>query len=146
MYSLAKVLWSVTLAEEKKSKIKKQTRARNNGLIVLTDRYPQTLFAGCSDGPLLSKYEGNGLMGKIAAWEQRIYASAALNPPDLTVKLVVPTDVAIERKPEMTAEEIETKKKIVMGLNLSDNTLVVDTSRPFEDTRAEILEAIWKIL
>lgn len=146
LYSLAKVLWSVTLAEEKKSKIKKQTKARNNGLIVLTDRYPQTLFAGCSDGPLLSKYEGNGLMGKIAAWEQRIYASAALNPPDLTVKLVVPTDVAIERKPEMTAEEIETKKKIVMGLNLSDNTLVVDTSRPFEDTRAEILEAIWKIL
>ena len=46
----------------------------------------------------------------------------------------------------MTAEEIETKKSIVMGLNLSENTLVVDTSRPFEETRAEILEAIWKIL
>lgn len=146
LYSIAKVLWAVTLAKEKKAKIKDQTKARNNGLIVLTDRYPQTLYAGCSDGPLLSKYEGKGLMGKIAAWEYRIYASAALNPPDLTVKLIVPTEVAIERKPEMTAEEIETKKKIVMGLNLSDNTLVVDTSRPFEVTRAEILEAIWKIL
>ncbi len=145
-YSLAKVMWAVTLAKEKKAKIKDQTKARNNGLIVLTDRYPQTLFAGCSDGPLLSKYEGKGLMGKIAAWEHRIYASAAMNPPDLTVKLIVPTEVAIERKPEMTAEEIETKKKIVMGLNLSDNTLVVDTSHPFEETRAEILEAIWKIL
>ena len=145
-YSLAKVLWAVTLAKEKKAKIKDQTKARNNGLIVLTDRYPQTLFAGCSDGPLLSKYESKGLMGKIAAWEHRIYASAAMNPPDLTVKLIVPTEVAIERKPEMTAEEIETKKKIVLGLNLSDNTLVVDTSHPFEETRAEILEAIWKIL
>lgn len=146
LYSIAKILWAVTLAKEKKAKIKDQTKARNNGLIVLTDRYPQTLYAGCSDGPLLSKYEGKGLMGKIAAWEYRIYAFAALNPPDLTVKLIVPTEVAIERKPEMTAEEIETKKKIVMGLNLSDNTLVVDTSRPFEVTRAEILEAIWKIL
>lgn len=145
-YSLAKVLWAVTLAKEKKTKIKDQTKARNNGLIVLTDRYPQTLYAGCSDGPLLSKYEGKGLMGRIAAWEHRVYASAAMNPPDLTVKLIVPTEVAIERKPEMTAEEIETKKKIVMGLNLSDNTLVVDTSRPFEETRAEILEAIWNIL
>lgn len=146
LYSFAKVIWAVTLAKEKKAKIKDQTKARNNGLIVLTDRYPQTLFAGCSDGPLLSKYEGKGIMGKIAAWEHRVYASAAMNPPDLTVKLIVPTEVAIERKPEMTTEEIDTKKKIVMGLKLSDNTLVVDTSRPFEETRAEILEAIWNIL
>lgn len=145
-YLLAKVLWAVTLAKEKKAKIKDQTKARNNGLIVLTDRYPQTLYAGCSDGPLLSRFEGKGLMGRIAAWEHSVYASAAMNPPDLTVKLMVPTAVAIERKPEMTAEEIETKKRIVMGLNLSDNTLVVDTSRPFEETRAEVLEAIWNIL
>ena len=146
LYSLAKILWAVTLAKEKKEKIKKQSKARNNGLIVLTDRYPQTLIAGCSDGPLLSKYEGKGLMGRIAAWEHRVYASAAMNPPDLTVKLIVPTDVAIERKPEMTIEEIETKKKIVMDLNLSENTFVVDTSRSFEETRAEILEVIWGIL
>lgn len=146
LYSFAKILWAITLAKEKKAKIKDQTKARNNGLIVLTDRYPQTLFAGCSDGPLLSKYVGKGIMGKIAAWEHKIYASAAINPPDLTVKLIVPTIVAIERKPEMTAEEIDTKKKIVMGLNLSDNTLVVDTSRPFEETRSEILEKIWNIL
>ena len=146
IYSLAKIIWAVTLAKEKQSKIRYQTKARNNGLIVLTDRYPQTLYAGCSDGPLLSKYEGSGLLGKIAAWEHRVYESASMNPPDLTVKLVVPTEVAIERKPEMTAEEIETKKSIVLGLNLSKNTLVVDTSRPFEETRAEIMEAIWKII
>lgn len=146
LYSLAKVIWAITLTNEKKTKIRQQTKARNNGLIVLTDRYPQTLYPGCSDGPLLSKYEGKGLLGKIADWEHRVYESAAMNPPDLTVKLIVPTAVAIERKPEMTAEEIDTKKSIVMGLKLSDNTLVVDTSRPFEETRAEIMEAIWNIL
>ncbi len=146
LYSLAKVIWAITLANEKKTKIRQQTIARNNGLIVLTDRYPQTLYPGCSDGPLLSKYEGSGLMGRIAQWERRIYASAAQNPPDLSVKLIVPTVVAIERKPEMTPEEIETKKAIIMGLKLSENTIVVDTSRPFEETRAEIMEAIWKIL
>ncbi len=145
-YSLAKIIWAITLANEKKTKIRQQTKARNNGLIVLTDRYPQTLFPGCNDGPLLSRYQDKRLIGKIAAWEHRIYESAALNPPDLTIKLIVPTELAIVRKPEMTTEEIDTKKSIVMGLNLSDNTLVVDTSRPFEETRAEILEAIWKIL
>lgn len=146
LYSLAKVIWAITLANEKKNKLRLQTKARNNGLIVLTDRYPQTIYPGCNDGPLLSKYKEKRLIGKIAAWEQRIYESAAMNPPDLTVKLIVPTEVAIERKPEMTSEEIETKKRIVMGLNLSENTLVVDTSRPFESTRAEIMDAIWKIL
>lgn len=146
LYSIAKIIWAVTLASEKKGKIRQQTKARNNGLIVLTDRYPQTFYPGCSDGPLLSKYAGKGILGKIAAWEHQIYASAAINPPDLTVKLIVPTDVAIMRKPEMTAVEIETKKDIVIGMNLSEATLVVDTSRPFEETRAEILEAIWQIL
>lgn len=146
LYSIAKIVWAVTLANEKKKKIRQQTKARNNGLIVLTDRYPQTFYPGCSDGPLLSKFEGSFLFGKIAAWEHRVYASAAMNPPDLTVKLIVPTEVAIERKPEMTVEEIDTKKSIVMGFNLSINTLVVDTSRPFEETRAEIMEAIWQIL
>jgi len=146
LYSLAKIIWAVTLAKEKKSKIKYLVKARNNGLIVLTDRYPQTVYPGCSDGPLLSKYVGKGLMGRISSWEHCIYASAALNPPDLTVKLIVPTNIAIERKPEMSIEEIETKKKIVMGLDLSNNTIVVDTSRPFEETRAEIMEAIWKIV
>lgn len=146
LYSIAKIIWAVTLAYEKKKKIRQQTKARNNGLIVLTDRYPQTFYPGCSDGPLLSKFEGTFLFGKIAAWEHRVYASAAMNPPDLTIKLIVPTEVAIERKPEMTVEEIDTKKSIVMGLELSDNTLVVDTSRSFEETRAEIMEAIWQIL
>lgn len=146
LYNISKILWAVALAMEKKSKIHQQTKARNNGLIVLTDRYPQTLYSGCSDGPLLSKYEGKGLLGQIAAWERNIYESAAVNPPDLTVKLIVPTAVAISRKPEMTEYEIEKKKSIVMGLNLSYNTLVIDTSRPFEETRSEIMEAIWKIL
>lgn len=146
LYSFAKIIWAVTLAKEKKSKIKYLTKARNNGLIVLTDRYPQTLYPGCSDGPLLSKYVGKGLLGRLSLWEHRIYASAAFNPPDLTVKLVVPTNIAIDRKPEMRIDEIETKKQIVMGVKMSENTIIVDTSRPFAETRAEIMEAIWKIV
>ncbi|MGX8712803.1 MAG: hypothetical protein ACSW8I_03845 [bacterium] len=146
LYSFAKVIWAVTLAYEKKSKIRLLTKARNNGLIVLTDRYPQTLRSGCNDGPLLSTYYGKRLLGKLAAWERKVYENAIINPPDLTVKLIVPTEVAIKRKPEMTVEEIESKKSIVMEMNLSDNTVIVDTSRPFENTRAEILDEIWKIL
>ena len=124
LYSAAKVLWAVTLAKEKKTKQRQMVKARNNGLLVLTDRYPQSNMPGASDGPLLSRYqEGHGLLKRISDWEHKIYESFSVNPPDLTIKLMVPTDVAIARKPEMTAEEIENKKSIVMGMNMAKRTL-----------------------
>ena len=147
LYSIAKVLWAVTLAKEKKTKQKQMVKARNNGLLVLTDRYPQSDMPGASDGPLLSRYQSsNGLMKRISDWEQKIYESFSVNAPDLTIKLMVPTDVAIARKPEMTAEEIENKKNIVMGMDISEHTAVIDTSRPFEITRGEVMKEIWDLI
>lgn len=147
LYSAAKVLWAVTLAGEKKAKQRQMVKARNNGLLVLTDRYPQSDMPGASDGPLLSRYlEGRGLLKRIGEWERRIYESFSVNGPDLAVKLVVPTEVAIARKPEMTAEEIDNKRSIIMGMRISDHTAVIDTSRPFEITRGEVMKAIWDLI
>lgn len=146
-YSIAKVLWAVTLAKEKKTKQRQMVKARNNGLLVLTDRYPQSNMPGASDGPLLSRYQnGKGLMKRISNWEQRVYESFSVNPPDMTIKLVVPTEVAIARKPEMTVEEIENKKNIVMSMDISEHTAVIDTSRPFEVTRGEVMKEIWDLI
>ena len=147
LYSAAKVLWAVTLAKEKKTKLRQMVKARNNGLLVLTDRYPQSNMPGASDGPLLSRYQdGHGLLKRISDWEQRIYESFSVNTPDLTIKLMVPTDVAIARKPDMTVEEIENKKSIVMGMNISEHTAIIDTSRPFEITRGEVMKEIWDLI
>ena len=147
LYSAAKFIWAVTLAQEKKSKLKKMTKARNNGLLVLTDRYPQSMMPGCNDGPLLSKYQkSHGWKKKVAIWEQKIYESAATNPPDLTIKLVVPTEIAMERKPEMTYDEIERKKQIVMSMDISEKTVIIDTSRPFEETVGVVMQEIWKLV
>lgn len=147
LYYLAKVLWAVTLAKEKKTKQKQMVKARNNGLLVLTDRYPQSNMPGASDGPLLSRYQdGHGLMRRIGNWEKHIYESFAINAPDLTIKLMVPTEVAIVRKPEMTSEEIENKKNIVMGMDISEHTAIIDTSRPFEITRGEVMKEIWDLI
>lgn len=147
LYSAAKVLWAVTLAKEKKSKQRQMVKARNNGMLVLTDRYPQSNMPGASDGPLLSRYQsGKGLMKRISKWEKRVYQSFSVNPPDLTIKLMVPTDVAIARKPEMSVEEIDNKKSIVMGMNISEHTAIIDTSRPFEITRGEVMKEIWDLI
>ena len=147
MYSLAKIIWAVTLAKEKRKKQRQMVKARNNGMLVITDRYPQSDMPGASDGPLLSRYRnGKGLTKKISDWEYRIYESFKVNSPDLAVKLIVPTKTAIERKPEMTEEEIERKKSIVLGMDISEHTAVIDTSRPFEITRAEVMKEIWDLI
>lgn len=146
-YSAAKIVWAVALAKEKEKKLHQMVKARNNGLLVLTDRYPQSQMPGASDGPLLSRYkDSKGLLKAISMWEQRVYESFSKNAPDLTIKLVVPTETAISRKPEMTVEEIENKKNIVMSMDISENTAVIDTSRPFEITRGEVMKEIWDLI
>lgn len=147
LYSVAKVLWAWTLALEKRKKLRQMTKARNKGMLVLTDRYPQIVMAGYSDGPLLTKYLQNShsLLYCIAKWEYNIYKSSTINPPDLIVKLMVPTNIAIQRKPEMTVEEIENKKAAVMAINVSQS-IVVDTSRPQNETLGDIMQHIWEII
>ena len=140
---LAKILWAIALANEKKRKLRQMTTMRNNGMLVLTDRYPQTAFPGINDGPLLSDYK-HGLMGCISRWEWRIYERASINKPDLVIKLMVPSEVALRRKPDMTLEKIEEKRRIVTALDIAETTIEVDTTKPFEVTRSEAMKAIWE--
>ena len=148
LYSFAKILWAVTLAKEKKSKLREMTKARNSGMLVLVDRYPQTINPGYSDGPLLTRYLKNkgGLLKRIARWEYNIYDAAAKNMPDLMLKLMVPTEVAIARKPEMTAEEIDNKKAAVRAMNAGLRCVEVDTSCPMIESLSKIMAEIWAII
>lgn len=147
LYSIAKVIWAVTLAMEKKEKLQDMTKARNRGMLVLTDRYPQVVMSGYSDGPLLTRYlkKEHGLLYHVAKWEYDIYESSTINPPDLTIKLIVPAEIAIKRKPEMTVEEIENKTAAVMAVNVSRNE-IIDTSYPKEETLGNIMQLIWDII
>ena len=148
LYSFAKILWAVTLASEKKSKLREMIKARNSGMLVLVDRYPQTINPGYSDGPLLTRYLSNkgGLLKRIAQWEFSIYESASRNMPDLMLKLMVPTEVAIARKPEMTVEEIDNKKAAVRAMNAGLRCVEVDTSCQMNESLSKIMSEIWQII
>lgn len=144
LYSVAKVIWAVTLAQEKKSKLTKITRAKNNGMLVLVDRYPQVEVAGYGDGALLRKYSNRkGLMKRISDWEYGIYKKSCINPPDLLIKLMVPTDVAIQRKPEMTAEEIDNKKEAVRSIHVGKKEVEISTNQELIESVGNVMQAIW---
>ena len=83
LYFLAKVVWAITLAKEKKSKQKQMIKARNNGMLVITDRYPQSDYPGAGDGPLLYNYRDRSrILNRLANWEYHIYKDFSCNPPD----------------------------------------------------------------
>ena len=147
LYKIAKIIWADTLAREKKKKLRQITKARNRGMLVVTDRYPQIEAVGYSDGPLLDRYiESNGIAGRPARKERKIYARAYIHPPDLTIKLMVPTEVAIARKPEMTAEEIDAKKAAVRSLNISSNSVEINTDCDIKLSLSRVMSEIWKCL
>ena len=144
-YFLAKIIWAVTLASEKKGKLKRITRLRNRGIIVLLDRYPQTNIMGCSDGPLLDRYRTSKsfLLRKISNWEYKVYKLGALNPPDLIIKLVVKPEIAVSRKPEMTIEEIEKKIEAVQSIDFNTRIETINTEGDFSATASRVLSCIW---
>ena len=54
IYQLNHILWAITLVYERQSKLKKAHLARNRGMIVVCDRYPQSHIPVFNEGPLLS--------------------------------------------------------------------------------------------
>ncbi|HXV62817.1 MAG TPA: hypothetical protein VEK15_19115, partial [Vicinamibacteria bacterium] len=68
-------LWALVLAWEKRRKLRSAWRARNRGLIVLCDRYPQNQVLGFNDGPLLSEWRTHPsrILRSLAKWEATPY-------------------------------------------------------------------------
>lgn len=146
LYSFAKYEWAMALAREKKAKMREITKARNNGMIVLLDRYPQCKVYGVNDGPLLHKYidsESKFLKNR-AQYEQQIYEMFEQNPPDLTIRLIAPIEVAMQRKPEMTYEELEKKLEAVMAMSPSKEIVTIDTSVDKKQSFGEVMDQIWQ--
>ena len=71
---------------------------------------------------------------------------AALQPPDLVVKLHVTPEVAAQRKPGMQRENLVRRTQAVRQLTFPHATRVVDldSDQPLGDVLRQIKEAIWE--
>lgn len=78
-----------------------QALARN-GMLVITDRWPQTRVPGFRfDGPQLAKTTGGSwLVRHLRVREQRLYDRMAQQPPRLVIRLNVDAETAHQRKPD----------------------------------------------
>lgn len=147
---LAKTIWATTLSLEKHHKLRQATLARNRGMVVLCDRYPQNQIMGFNDGPLLSNWLNHPrkIFRALAEWEGKPYREAETYLPDVVIRLNVSPDVAAQRKSDISYEQCNKRINAINSLRYPTPTRVVDidANQPIEQVLLEVKHAIWRAL
>jgi len=148
MMGVAKTVWALALAREKERKLRKAMVARNRGLLVICDRYPQSQFPGQNDGPFLREWRmsPSPVRRHLAAVEGRPYRLAARFSPDLILRLNVDEAAASTRRPELDAGYLQARIELVQALTFDGSlfgVVDIDATRPYARVFAEAADAIW---
>lgn len=145
---IARVPWALVLAYEKCNKIRQATKARNRGMIVICDRYPQNQIMGFNDGPLLSRWlnHNSWFLRTLADWESTPYRWAEINLPDIVIKLEVTPEVALERKQDAGIEEYRRRADAIKSFTYPPVTKVVriNADLPLEEVLMQAKNSIWE--
>jgi thymidylate kinase len=145
LMSAARVAWALALAAEKRRKLRTAMMARDAGMIVVCDRYPQVQFPGRNDGPLLWRWSRSGswLLRRIASWEAGPYELAVRRSPDLVIRLDVDTETAMSRRPVLSRAYLEERIALVRSLRFNGSAVAeIDARRPYAVVLAEAAEAV----
>lgn len=144
---LARAVWALAVSHEKRRKLAGMVRARNRGLIVVCDRYPQAQIPGFTDGPLLSAWRRHprAMARALARWEAAPYEWADRHPPDLVIKLQVSPGATLSRKPGMHQAEAQRRVEAVRRLRFPPSARVVeiDADAPFDQVLRQVKRAVW---
>jgi len=149
--TLIRMLHYLVIAYERRSLAKRIERKRNQGYIVVCDRYTTTSI-GVMDSPRVRSLEnGNILQNKIALFEEAIYRQ--IPKVDLNIFLNVPLETIIERnkmrvkKDKESDEEIITRFEELLKVSYSANkTCKIDASGSLDDTLNHVKKIVWAYL
>jgi thymidylate kinase len=145
--SPARAIWVLALARERRQRALDARRARGSGMVVVSDRYPQSQFPGWNDGPRLHSWldDASRWRRTAARRERESFRLGELCPPDLVIKLHVPPELAARRKPETPGEQVRTGVELLRRLAFPAPTRVIDidASRPLEQVLLLTKQAIW---
>jgi thymidylate kinase len=143
-------VWAISLALEKRARMRSVVRARNRGMAVVCDRYPQIQVMEFNDGPLLAAWLDHSRFWRrrLARWELEVYRAATRTAPDLAFKLSVDADVARQRKPEVSAAEVRRRLSALARIDYGPSCRIVevDASRPLDRVLADVKRNVWRCL
>ncbi|MDZ4141879.1 MAG: hypothetical protein U1C48_07725 [Methylotenera sp.] len=117
---------------------------RKQGLIVVTDRYPQLDFPNAYDGPSLSTTaQGSCFILWLARREHAAFEWMTSYRPDLVIRLNVDIDTACARKPDHKRELLSEKIAITPKLKFNGAPIVeIDSTRPLAEVLAAAQAAV----
>jgi thymidylate kinase len=147
--NLFKWIEALMISWEKQRKLKRMVAAKNKGMLVICDRFPQNQNIGYNDGPVLNHLTSsqNPVLRLISKWEASAYVKAEMNPPDLIFKLIADPVITQMRKPSnATIEMLEAKNEGIRRLKFAKNCSVVyiDATQPLEEVLYAIKKEIWR--
>lgn len=121
----------------------------SKGGIALFDRFPQLQFEGIYDGPRISDYCKRNdcdylLNRKMAKREWAFFKKIQQYQPILVLKLLLPPEESIRRKPSENFEKIREKHGITTKLEFP-NSLVyeIDATQIYEQELINVKNLIW---
>ena len=149
--SLYKCLEAILVAREKNNNLRQMKKAKQKGVLVICDRYPQNQVMGFNDGPLLYHFRKNRnfLFRAFARIEGGVYEKAERTPPDILIKLIADAAIVEKRKPgETSIEKLEDKINGIRSLRMKDSCKVVtvDATMPLSEVLSTVKHEIWQIL
>jgi len=142
----ALVMYAFTLRRLKR--FRKMLALREQGFIIITDRFPQLDFPNAYDGPSLSvNAQGNFIVRWLAKHEQAAFEWMTQHKPDLVIRLHVDIDTACQRKPDHVREALLKKVEITPLLTFNGAEIVeVNSVQPLEEVLNETTAAVNNVL
>jgi len=148
--SLARLVWLLALTRERRRRAATTRRAKALGMVVVSDRLPQSQFPTWNDGPRLEAWlrDGSAIRRFSARREAAVFKLVDLVPPDLVIKLHVTPRVASQRKPETPQQQLLNGARMVQGLRFPSGTRVMDldAEQPLSDVILQAKRAVWECL
>lgn len=135
----ALVIYAFSLARLRR--FRRVLALRRQGVIVVTDRYPQMEVPGFYDGPGLSAARAEGpLVKRLADRERRMYEWMTSYTPDLVIRLNVDVETAFARKPDHKLQSLKNKVAVTPLLRFGGAPIVdLDSRNPYP----AVLKGAW---
>ncbi len=132
----------------RKARFRRMLQLREQGLIIVADRFPQLDVPNAYDGPDLSiDAQGNFIVRWLARREFNAFKWMTANVPDLVIRLNVDVETACARKPDHPRELLQRKIEVTPLFKFNGAPIIeIDSLQPLEQVLLQTKQRVSEFL
>lgn len=137
---------AVALAERKLRAMRRADGLRRRGWVLVTDRFPHPTERLC-DGPAIVLGVGDPAARRaLASVERALYSRVVRTKPDLVVRLLLPVEESLRRKPDHRDVDIRAKLAAARRAQYDATTIDLAADAPLDTVLDAVKAAVWERL